>query len=237
MFFWSPETIRFRVDAANYNQFEPQLARRLLPYFAANDHICDAGCGLGYLSLALAKAGYRVTAVDTSESALQVLRQNTAAQGLSTLTALQGDVFSLQPPQLYDGMVFCFFGKTDETLRAVKSQCRGKAALFKKAWHTHRFTVQQKSLARLPFQQTCCELDALGIPYQAETFLAETGQPFRTLEDAMQFFSIYDPAAPSEEAVKKRLVCGSFGEFSYYMPFCGPVGMIVLDSKNIPDFI
>ena len=109
--------------------------------------------------------------------------------------------------------------------------------LFKKAWRTHRFTVQQKSLARLPFQQTCCELDALGIPYQAETFLAETGQPFRTLEDAMHFFSIYDPAAPSEEAVKKRLVCGSFGEFSYYMPFCGSVGMIVLDSKNIPDFL
>ena len=178
MFFWSPETIRFRVDAANYNQFEPQLARRLLPYFAANDHICDAGCGLGHLSLALAKAGYRVTAVDTSESALQVLRQNTAAQGLSTLTALQGDVFSLQPPQLYDGMVFCFFGKTGETLRAVKSQCRGKAVLFKKHGTPIVSPCSKNRLRTYRFSKPAASWMPWEFPIKPKPFWPKPGSPF-----------------------------------------------------------
>ena len=60
-----------------------QLTALLLPYLKPTDHICDAGCGLGYLSLALSPHAAHITAAERDAAALSVLRQELDARGIA----------------------------------------------------------------------------------------------------------------------------------------------------------
>ena len=113
MFQWNEEMVRFMRTASEYGDYHRRLVQRMRPALHSADHICDAGCGLGYLSLALAPYVRRVTAADRSEAALDVLRQNCATRGIRNIDILSGE---LQPVPLaapYDAMVFCFFGRME----------------------------------------------------------------------------------------------------------------------------
>lgn len=55
--------------------------------------VLEIGAGTGRYSVALAREGHRVTAVELAERNLELLRRN--AEGLGNLTALQGDAVDL----------------------------------------------------------------------------------------------------------------------------------------------
>ena len=58
--------------------------------------VLEIGCGAGLLSMALARAGYSVTAIDPAPAMLSLTRQNAARGGLaSRLCAMGGDVHAL----------------------------------------------------------------------------------------------------------------------------------------------
>lgn len=239
MYIWSPESIRFRVDAAEYTRYDDVIAARILPHLSYGAHICDAGCGLGHLSCAIAECCARVTAIDTSAEALAVLLGTIATRGIANVEVLQGDLFVMQPQKRYDAMVFCFFGQVEETLRAAAAQCQGKVLLIKKNWSMHRFTPGEVPLKRFTYQQTLLELDALGVPYQAETFPVEMGQPFRSLEDATLFFETYRQEEDEEdiapEQVKRRLNGTDSAAFPYFLPANRTLGLIAINARSIPD--
>lgn len=239
VFCWTPEMIRFRIDAAEQVGFDAEIAKRLLPYLQKGAHVCDAGCGLGYLGIALAQAGFRVTAVDESAQALEVLKHNAAKQGLANLAVQGGDLFSMEPGEPYDAMVFCFFGHTLQTLQAIKKQCRGKAFLIKKNCSHHRFALGKRRLEKGTFAAATAELDGLGVPYETACFDVEMGQPFRSLSDAAAFFSIYGKeAAPvSQTQAASRLAPGNSPAFLYYLPANRPLGLIIVNALDIPDTV
>ena len=236
MFCWTPESIRFRREAAEYVGFDAKIAERIAERLPQGASVCDAGCGLGYMSLALARKGFHVTAVDSSAEALAVLRENAAKEFLPNLTIVQDDVFTMRPQKRYDAMVFCFFGRTDETLAAVRAQCSGTAFLVKKNWEYHRFVLREKRLERFTFPITCAELTALRVPYTSTTFPVEMGQPFRSLADAVRFFSLYNEgdASIQEGQIAERLVAADSEEFPWYCPSRLPVGLIQLDAGKLP---
>ena len=62
---WTNESIAYLRDAAKVNDYYRVLAEKIAARLPNGAHICDAGCGVGELSLALAALGFRVTAVDT----------------------------------------------------------------------------------------------------------------------------------------------------------------------------
>ena len=64
MFQWNEEMVRFMRTASEYGDYHRRLVQRMRPALHSADHICDAGCGLGYLSLALAPYVRRVTAAE-----------------------------------------------------------------------------------------------------------------------------------------------------------------------------
>ena len=107
MFSWSADTVRFMADACRRTDFHEKLTALLLPYLKPTDHICDAGCGLGYLSLALSSHAAHITAAECDAAALSVLRQELDARGIANVTPLCTDVLAYTPPVPFDAMVMC----------------------------------------------------------------------------------------------------------------------------------
>ena len=186
---WTPEGMAFLQDAMACCGYYPALARRIAPYLPAQAHVCDAGCGLGGLSVALLPYCRHVTAVDRAAAPLENLRQRAGHD--PRLTVRQGDIRCLPPETPYDAMVFCLFGDVEEALAVARQQCRGTVLLIRRDYAYHRF-----STGRVPVGFTAADsedtLRHLGLSYRMERFSLEFGQPLRSLEDARRFFRLYD---------------------------------------------
>ena len=85
MYRWTPETVQYMKDASEYGSYHRELAARITPYLTKESRVCDAGCGLGYLTMALAPFVKQVTAVDIS------------AEALPNVTVRCGDIAALSP--------------------------------------------------------------------------------------------------------------------------------------------
>lgn len=228
MFLWTEESAAFWNDSAAYTKSYDLLAQKAAAHLTPGGNLFEGGCGLGHLSVALAKRGYDVTAMDLSPLPLQYI------PGTSGLTVRQGDAFALPAEEVYDSGVFCFFGSVDETLRWARTHCRDQLILFKKNWGTHRFTRDGEAVRKFTYPLTLSRLDELGVSYRAETFDVDMGQPFRSLADAVRFFRLYDPAgAMTESEVRARLTETDDAAFPFFLSAVRPVGMIVLAAEDI----
>ena len=216
MFHWTDEGIRFMADAANETDFHRRLAAELLPYLTPEDAVCDAGCGLGHLSLALSPYVRTVTAVEREQRALAVLERELALRHIENVHPCCEDVFTHRPEKPYDAMVFCLFGDVEEALTVARQQCQGTVLLIRRDYAYHRF-----STGRVPVGFTAADsedtLRHLGLSYRMERFSLEFGQPLRSLEDARRFFRLYDRSGAGEPPLH-RLVPGPGPEFPYYLP-------------------
>ena len=215
---WTEESVAYLRDAVSFSDYYQTIARRIAPQLPPNARVCDAGCGMGWLSLALAPHCAHVTAVDRSSRAIEELRRQPPCGGL---TALCAEIADAAPAQPYDAMVFCLFGGVEETLRIAARQCAGDVFLVKRDYASHRFSAGEESLGDFTAESTARALRERGVPYRAERFSAEFGQPFRSLAAAERFFQIYNRSADralSREEIAARLTAGPSEEFPYYLP-------------------
>ena len=96
-------------------------------YLKKGSKILEIGAGTGRYSIALAKMGYDVTAVELVESNLKVLSEN--AKGIENLKSYQGDVLELQFEDNTFDMVLCLgpmyhlYNQKDKT-RAISESLR-----------------------------------------------------------------------------------------------------------------
>lgn len=97
-------------------------------YAARQSKVLEIGAGTGRYSIALAKEGMNVTAVELVESNLAVLREN--SKGMGNLTSVQGDATDLSrfPDHAFD-VTLCFgplyhLYETDEINSAIDEAIR-----------------------------------------------------------------------------------------------------------------
>ena len=240
MFRWTDDRIRFMADAAGETDFHRRLAAELLPYLTPEDAVCDAGCGLGHLSLALSPYVRTVTAVEREQRALAVLERELALRHIENVYPCCEDVFAHRPEKPYDAMVFCFFGSMDEILSAAKTQCRGRVIAVKRDQTARRFTVTRQPLGGSHgLEAACRRLEELGIPYELKRTAFRFDQPFRSLEDARCFFALYrrqdDAALITEELLRERLEATGDAVFPWRLPSLRPAGILLFDASNIPE--
>lgn len=211
---WRPEAVRFMKNASEYGDHYARLASELLPYLPENGHVCDAGCGLGYLSLELAKYCRNVTAIDRSEAALDVLRGNRPPQNLQIVC---GDVFEMQ--ECYDAVVMCYFGHTDEIFR-LASRCRGNMIVLRRDCSRHKFSIGEVKRSHENVLDLREELTKRGVSYEARSLHIELGQPFTDIDDAINFFRLYNKSDKPVErgAVLHRLSATGRKDYPWYLP-------------------
>ncbi len=236
MFRWNEKMVSFMRDACENTGYHKALAAKMAPYLTAESHICDAGCGLGYLSLALSPYVAQVTAVDQSDIACAVLRENIVQRGIGNITVRQGDIFTQPPAVPYDAMAFCFFGHISEICAVAKAQCSGKVFIMKKNYVNHRFSMGEHPTGGDGFEGAKRYLDELGIPYESDTLSLELGQPFRSWEDARRFFTLYnrDEQTVNDAFLQEHLVATQNEAFPFYMPHLRQIGWLMLNAKDIP---
>ena len=242
MFHWTDEGIRFMADAANETDFHRRLAAELLPYLTPEDAVCDAGCGLGHLSLALSPYVRTVTAVEREQRALAVLERELALRHIENVYPCCEDVFAHRPEKPYDAMVFCFFGSMDEILSVAKTQCRGRVIAVKRDQTAHRFTVTRQPLGGSHgLEAACRRLEELGIPYDLRRTAFRFDQPFRSWEDARRFFALYrrgdDAALITDDFLRERLERTDDPQFPWRLPSLRRLGLLALDALQIPDLL
>lgn len=240
MFHWTDDRIRFMADAAGKTDFHRRLAAELLPYLTPEDAVCDAGCGLGHLSLALSPYVRTVTAVEREQRALAVLERELALRHIENVYPCCEDVFAHRPEKPYDVMVFCFFGSMDEILSVARSQCRGTVIAVKRDHRDHRFTVTKQPLEESHGVAAAeARLTELNIPYELKRTAYRFDQPFRDWEEARLFFETYrrrdDASLITDGFLREKLEPTGDAAFPWHIPVVRRAGIFVFQTSKIPE--
>lgn len=182
MFRWTDDMVRFMRDAAGFGSYQTELAGWICSQIPQARHVCDAGCGLGFLALQLAQRYPRVTAADISEQALDIAHAQAEEKRVSNLEIVQTDLLAYAPETRFDAMVFCLFGKMPEILPIAKRCCAGRIVVIKKAFTHHRF-----SMSRVPLRDEVTD--------RAADFLRERACGFRWKHASLKWGSRYEAFA------------------------------------------
>ena len=237
MFQWNEEMVRFMRTASEYGDYHRRLVQRMRPALHSADQICDAGCGLGSLSAALSPYFDAITAADISDAALDVLRETIRTQNLTNITPLPCDLLQSTDRTRYDGMVFCFFGSLAEILPVACRQCAKTLVIIKKNYELHRFSLTAQPIRSETAPAACEALRAMGVPFLFDARELEHGQPFASLDEAVQFFRIYSkdeaPGAVTPEAVLPRLQKTGDDAFPYYLPQIKRLGILTIKMEDL----
>lgn len=228
MFKWTQERIAYMDDACRRTDFHQRLAAELSPYLRRTNRICDAGCGLGYLSLSLAPYVGAVTAVERDSQALAVLEREVKARGIANVTAVQDDVLAYRPDTRFDAMVFCFFGSMEEIVATAARCCRGTVLAVVRNDARHRFSGKSRGPGRHSYETACRILTEKGINFTTRTASFAFDQPFRSLEAARRFFELYG----GSEDWRARLVETGDPEFPWQLPSRRDFGLIVFQAGD-----
>ena len=229
-FLWNEQSIRWFLDASVCTGFHQQLAMRMAPYLEPNDTLCDVGCGLGRLDLALAPHVSELTAIDVDESVIAKLRQDVTAAGIQNLHARCADATELKDP--FDVIVMSFFGGSgigmDEYLRLCRRgfirivNAENKGNLYP---GSHRRTVKET------IASVRQELSGQDCRYELVADTIEFGQPLRSWRDAEQFVLCNAPEATDREV--NDFLCENArhtgrDDFPIYLPNPKDIGIFVI---------
>lgn len=229
-FVWTKQRIDRYLDASRHGDFHRRLADTIRPYLLPQNRLCDLGCGLGRLDLALAPAVQHITCVDTDEAVLANLRQAAAAGGITNLSALCADVREIQ--EVFDVAIMAFFGHppgmmldclrlaSRALIRIANVHAEG-AALQPSAHSKKRETVE--SIAAL-LKEAGCSYTLL-----LDTF--EFGQPLRSQADAAEFLRCNTPAITDAELnafLSQRLTSTGRADFPFCLPGKKELGIFII---------
>lgn len=223
LFTWSPEKRRWYADACEFegNDRNKKLAAFVLDKLPTHPHVCDVGCGIGALSLELASAADKVTAIDVNSNALEFLRDRVLKRKIENINIVEGDFPELQPPcPKADGLVLCMVGGGG-FIETAKKWTDGKVVLISDNTRKRSFSTKPKNHDRPNVDSVLDTIKNAGYSAEQTVVEASFGQPFRTYEDAVSFMGCYNRSSSSDEIrdlLESKLVDTGMKDFPLYLP-------------------
>ncbi len=229
-FIWTDASIRWMRDAANESRYYQTIAQQIAAYLPPSTRVFDAGGGLGDLARWLSYHVEHVTVMERDPKAVASVR----ALCPPNVTAMLGDVFTYLPDRQFDALVLCFFGKANEILPLARELTSGQTFVIQSAEPGRGFSLDAKEKHRETIADAERMLQAEGVVYKKITFEVEHGQPLRSIEDAIAFFSHYSKREATREEVEQRLTKTDNAEFPFYVPQKRSLAMLQFNALRVP---
>lgn len=240
---WNEEKIRFFKDASEYTGYHKNIADSIKPYLKSEWTMCDMGCGLGLLDIQLADSVAHITAVDRNESAIRDYCKRVKNLNISNISAQVGDANEMGRA-FWDVLLlsfFSFYGDNDAMERAL---ARARRRIIMVTF-VDEFPEKQRKFSNSNIHETTSAKEAyiLGKGYNYEKIITtmEFGQPFRSLDDAREFFHQYSEGEymKEEDSEKRKLnielkmsdivMTDDDTEFPYFLSKKKDVGVLIVD--------
>ena len=233
--------VHFMEDAAEGTGYFKRVADKVLTYIDDAGYVCDAGCGLGHLSIEMAADCNWVDAIDKAPQAVEVLARMTALRGIRNVNPIVGDYECLAPARPYDAMVFCMSNSIEEAARIAVRACSNRVVVINRVKTPPRESSVTNRRGSRTFGKAAItsfdwKMNTLvknGIECVGEYFIEEIGQPFRTLESAQQFFDVYRnrdyPDSISKNELVKILEPSQDERWQFYLPIQRQLGLFSFD--------
>lgn len=223
---WTDASISWLRDAAGWSRYYQTIAEQISAYLPPTSRVFVAGGGLGDLARWLAYHVEHVTVMEADPKAAAAVR----AHCPQNVTAMLGDVFTYLPDRQFDALVLCFFGKANEILPLARELTSGRTFVIQLLEASGGFSLD----ARAKHSETIADVERVlqeeGVVYKKIAFEAEHGQPLRSMEDAIAFFSHYSKRDVTQEEVEVRLTKTDNPEFPFYVPERCALAMLVFDA-------
>ena len=174
MWRWKKQMIHYMRVASEESNYYQKLAEIISPYLGDEDIICDAGCGLGQLS-----------------EALSPYVKHIVEKEIKNVTPKQGDIHNYTPKEKFDSIIFSMFGSAEESIAIANRCCAGKMILIMRLDRTHKFSLENLKKPASDFDKLKSLLNKNLIPYESKMFELSLDQPFKNLQEAKEFFSLY----------------------------------------------
>ena len=203
MWTWTPESRRWYAEAAAVSGYHAALAAAMAPWLSPSWDVADMGCGLGFLSLAVAPLVRSVTALDTDRDVLESLAARASEASAGNVRPKLCDVLSGNFHGRFDAVICSFFGRPGRDAADFLSHAGRVLAVVRR--HSspsiapgadHRGGEDDASVREA--------LSASGIPFSARDMDIEFGQPFADRDEAMAFLAHYDRGRRTPEERSAR---------------------------------
>ena len=235
---WTEERIYFMEVASSYSGYYEKLGALIHSYVPYSINVCDAGCGIGSLSIALSSYYERVTGADISHSAIEALKKSIEKKHCNNVKAKEVDLNSLLGivPK-YDLMIFNYFGSLSQALDIGKRLCNGTLIIIKKNYTHHRFSIGSCPIIS-DIKEDVNEVIKNRCPNAIEKYFEfEMGQPLRTIEEGKLFYQLYsndqNPNIITSETILSKIVETGRDDFPYYIPQVRKSRLIIVKTKDI----
>lgn len=220
LFEWNEATMRWQLDAARYTDYPARMAELLLAQMPVRGTLCDIGCGMALVDLALAPQFSQITCVDINDTVLDFVRAHALAQDVGSISVRKCDGAALEG--MWDTVLAQFQGDIASCCVPYLKKARDRLIYVTHATALGSTGPAAYRLAKCgAADKVSAWLDAQGWVYARQDGALEFGQPHRSFADAVASTMAFCPAAPVDavrETVRQTAVETGREDFPLYTP-------------------
>ena len=230
-FSWNEDTIRWYQEANNYTGFFNHIAKLIAPSLKGYNTLCDIGCGLGILDLAICQHIDHITCIDISKEAIGALNKCIKNKGITNITTKIMDYHELNKHAQWDVIMISFFG--GRHLTDFVPRCKKLLAVLIDTEPASEFApVKHNTIKKYTLLEAEKDLQKAGINYASTKAVFNFGQPLISIEEAKTFVQSHSPNINPEDldiSIRERLVQTDEDHYPFFLPQQKSIGILYIE--------
>ena len=231
-FQWTDKNLEWFAKAGSETDFYKKVTALLDEYLSLESIVFDIGCGMGFLSFALAEKVSKVWAVDVDGRVIEYMEKEISSKGCHNVKKHLGDWKDWKPGFCADMVIISYFDgilcDLDKLMSLTKKHI---VAILPSELDSKKLGIRKHSNEGCVAKRDTVEsvmnfLNEGDIAYKKIKFQAEFGQPLDSLAEAEEYMGYYYGLGMDDLVKGKRILKR---EKDFYIPKVRECGIIIIE--------